>query len=226
MFFVHRIRTKRMAALALLPFAALAGSNAVALATAVTGSPTSAQPTGATAAASRVALKLADKDVLAGEKVKLEGSVAPGGTQTVEIDVNGKRVKELSTAADGHFRGGWRPETPGVYKLEAIAGGPETPVSSGHKRVNAYRAVQASYYGPGLYGGQLACGGVLTPSKLGVANKTLPCGAKVTLRHGNQTLTVPVIDRGPYAGNRVYDLTAATKSKLGFGSTGIVLATR
>ena len=61
---------------------------------------------------------------------------------------------------------------------------------------------------------------------MGVANKTLPCGAKVTLRHRGHTVTVRVIDRGPYAGDREYDLTAATKNKLGFGSTGTVLTTR
>jgi rare lipoprotein A len=37
---------------------------------------------------------------------------------------------------------------------------------------------------------------------------------------------VQVIDRGPYAGNREFDLTAATKAKLGFPSTGTVLTTR
>jgi peptidoglycan lytic transglycosylase len=35
-----------------------------------------------------------------------------------------------------------------------------------------------------------------------------------------------VVDRGPYAGNREYDLTAAAKAKLGFPSTGTVLTTR
>jgi rare lipoprotein A (peptidoglycan hydrolase) len=39
-------------------------------------------------------------------------------------------------------------------------------------------------------------------------------------------VTVPVIDRGPFSGSREYDLTAATKAKLGFGSTGNVLTTR
>ena len=57
-------------------------------------------------------------------------------------------------------------------------------------------------------------------------SKTLPCGSKVTLRYHGKTLTVPVIDRGPYAGNREYDLTSATKAKLGFPSTGTVLTTR
>jgi rare lipoprotein A (peptidoglycan hydrolase) len=39
-------------------------------------------------------------------------------------------------------------------------------------------------------------------------------------------VTVPVIDRGPYAGNRVWDLTPATKARLHFPSTGVVWSTR
>jgi len=35
-----------------------------------------------------------------------------------------------------------------------------------------------------------------------------------------------VIDRGPYVGGREFDLTAATKRALGFGSTGYVQTTR
>lgn len=92
--------------------------------------------------------------------------------------------------------------------------------------MNVYRPADASYYGPGLYGNGTACGKTLTPSTVGVANRTLPCGARVTLRYHGRTVTVPVIDRGPFSGNREYDLTAATKAKLGFGSTGTVLTTR
>ena len=66
----------------------------------------------------------------------------------------------------------------------------------------------------------------LTPGTLGVANKTLPCGTKVTLRYHGRSVRVPVIDRGPYSGNREFDLTAATKARLGFASTGTVWSTR
>jgi len=228
---VHRFRIKRrrIAALALLPFAALAASNGIALAAAVTGAPLagSAGPTATAANASNVTLKLVKDDVLAGDKVKVRGAVAPGGIHTVEIDVNGKRAKEVKTTPDGHFGTKWRPERPGVYKLRAIVkGASPAPVSSKPRRLNAYRSVQASYYGPGLYGNGVACGGTLTPGKLGVANKTLPCGTKVTLHHGSKTVTVPVIDRGPYSGNREYDLTAATKNKLGYVGIGPIWATK
>jgi rare lipoprotein A len=93
-------------------------------------------------------------------------------------------------------------------------------------RLNVYRYAHASWYGPGLYGGHLACGGTLTPGTLGVANKSLPCGAKVTLRHGGRSIRVRVIDRGPYVGGREYDLTEATARRIGFHGHGALLVTR
>jgi rare lipoprotein A len=89
-------------------------------------------------------------------------------------------------------------------------------------RLNVYRLAGASWYGGG---GGLACGGSLTSSTLGVANKTLPCGTIVTLRYGGHTVRVPVIDRGPYVAGREFDLTEATKQALGFGDTGQVWST-
>ncbi len=64
-----------------------------------------------------------------------------------------------------------------------------------------------------------------TSSTLGVANKTLPCGTLVTLRYGDRSIRVPVIDRGPYVAGREFDLTEATKDRLGFGGTGNVWST-
>ena len=86
--------------------------------------------------------------------------------------------------------------------------------------------MHASYYGPGLYGGALACGGTLQPGTLGVAHKTLPCGTAICLRYRGRTVTVPVVDRGPYVGGRDLDLTEATKAKLRFPDIGVVLASR
>jgi rare lipoprotein A len=93
-------------------------------------------------------------------------------------------------------------------------------------RLNVYRYAQASWYGPGLYGGHLGCGGSLTAGRLGVAHKSLPCGAKVTIRHGGRSLRVRVIDRGPYVAGREFDLTAATAQRLHFRGTGAILVSR
>ena len=56
--------------------------------------------------------------------------------------------------------------------------------------------------------------------------KTLPCGTLVKLRYGGRSVSVPVVDRGPYVAGREFDLTQATKQALGFGDTGEVWSTR
>jgi rare lipoprotein A len=166
----------------------------------------------------------AHRNAMAHHVVKFSGRVTPGGGRTILIRVGGRKLQTHSQG-DGTYKARWRAPGSGVYRARArVADG--SSVRSQNLRINVYRPAAASYYGPGLYGGGLACGGTLTPSKLGVANKTLPCGTRVTLRYHGNTVTVPVIDRGPYAGNREYDLTAATKAKLGFPSTGMVLTTR
>jgi len=116
----------------------------------------------------------------------------------------------------------------GNYRVRAygIHGARSRGDASPARRLTAYRAAGASYYGPGLYGNGVACGGTLLPGTLGVAHKTLPCGTKVKLRYRGRAVTVPVIDRGPYVAGRDYDLTEATKLRLGFPGVGIVQANR
>jgi rare lipoprotein A (peptidoglycan hydrolase) len=75
--------------------------------------------------------------------------------------------------------------------------------------------VVASYFGPGLWENRTACGHVLSAGLLGVAHRTLPCGSLVTLRYGSRSLTVPVVDRGPFNYLREFDLTYAAKVELG-----------
>jgi rare lipoprotein A (peptidoglycan hydrolase) len=70
------------------------------------------------------------------------------------------------------------------------------------------------------YGLGLACGGLLGRSQLGVAHKTAPCGTLITFTYGGRSITVPVIDRGPYIAGREWDLTGATAEALGFPGLG------
>ncbi len=70
------------------------------------------------------------------------------------------------------------------------------------------------------YGLGLACGGVLGRNQLGVAHKTAPCGTLITFTYAGRSLTVPVIDRGPYIVGREWDLTGATAAALGFPGLG------
>src|SRR5215210_3598627 len=79
----------------------------------------------------------------------------------------------------------------------------------------------ASWYGPGLYGNRTACGLILRSSTQGVAHKSLACGTLITFSYRGRTLTVPVIDRGPFTGSRVWDLTEASARALGLTSVGV-----
>lgn len=79
-----------------------------------------------------------------------------------------------------------------------------------------------SWYGPGFYGNRTACGETLTTTLIGVANRTLPCGTLVELRNprNGETITVPVVDRGPYVSGREWDLTYATCTAISHCWTG------
>ena len=82
------------------------------------------------------------------------------------------------------------------------------------------RDPEISWYGPGLIGNGTACGQTLTRRLLGVAHRTLPCGTRITFRYEGKTLTVPVVDRGPYVSDRIFDLTYAACKKLDHCFTG------
>jgi hypothetical protein len=68
-----------------------------------------------------------------------------------------------------------------------------------------------SWYGPGFYGRQGACGMFgpdgLQADDVGVAHRTLPCGTVVTFRYLGYTVTTRVVDRGPYVAGRIWDMT-------------------
>jgi rare lipoprotein A len=128
------------------------------------------------------------------------------------------------TRAHGRFHISYSPRRLGSTWLRLRFAGNLSEGSS-HRRLgklNVYRLAEASWYGGG---GGLACGGALTSSTMGVANKTLPCGTLVTLRYGDRTVRVPVVDRGPYVAGREFDLTEATKDALGFAGVGQVWST-
>jgi hypothetical protein len=177
-----------------------------------------------------VSLHLSAHSVLKGRGLALRGKVRPSGRHRVKLVIRGAdpAVRGVTTRANGTFALRWAPGRTGSYSVRAY-GVHDRRVSaslSPARKLTAYRLAGASYYGPGLYGNGVACGGTLEPGTMGVANKTLPCGTMVKLRYRGRAVTVPVIDRGPYVAGRDYDLTTAVKDKLGFPGVGTVLASR
>lgn len=82
------------------------------------------------------------------------------------------------------------------------------------------RSAGATWYGPGLYGNQTACGHTLQPQTIGVAHRYLPCGTAVKFAYQGRYLITRVIDRGPYTHGNAFDLTNGARLALGFGGTG------
>jgi rare lipoprotein A len=171
----------------------------------------------------------------------LHTTVTPGGKASVKGHVLPRRAGRLvivrrnaghgwsqvartRSRHNGSFRLTWRPGANARVRVET--GGDK--VASGSTRdagrvtlQQRMRNALASTYDD--YGGPLACSnGTLGYSQIGVANKSLPCGTKVTIRYRGRTVVAPVIDRGPYVGNREFDLTGATARKLHFGGVGTI----
>jgi peptidoglycan lytic transglycosylase len=133
-------------------------------------------------------------------------------TATVQTRVNG----------NGTFSAVWETNHIGQFAIRAVLasgrnGAADATSSSDWPTVNVivYRPSVASWYGGrGVWGSTTACGEVIRRNTLGVANRTLPCGTKVALYYQGRSITVPVIDRGPYVNGRDWDLTQATAQLL------------
>jgi rare lipoprotein A len=177
-----------------------------------------------------ISLHLSGHAVVSGEELVVHGRVRPHGRHRVKLVFRGPDggVAMATTKADGAFAVRWGTGLAGNYKVRAygVHDRRTTGSASPARRLTAFRPAGASYYGPGLYGNGVACGGTLMPDTLGVAHKTLPCGTRVKLRYQGRSITVPVIDRGPYVAGRDYDLTEATRDRLGFPGVGLVLANK
>jgi 3D (Asp-Asp-Asp) domain-containing protein len=163
-----------------------------------------------------------------GQTVAVRGRVSPAGTRRkVTVQVAGDQLHTW-TDKSGTFVTKWKPRAAGTSKVRVRAAGNLIAAGSKAKagKISVFRPAEASYYGPGLYGNGVACGGTLTTSTIGVAHKTLPCGTKLTIRYHGREATAKVIDRGPYIAGREFDLTEALRNKLGFGGVGTILVDR
>jgi hypothetical protein len=203
------------AALCALPAVALAASGGTQY-----GDPAVAAPT---------ALPAGDA-VLLGHVMHVRGTLPGAGGETVVLErreADGPWVQAATTvaAADGSFDAAWKTDHIGHFDLRARAAstgdGAAASAAAAQQTsaITVFRRSVATWFGPGFYGHRTACGQRLTHRLLGVANRTLPCGTKVALLYRGRTITVPVVDRGPFGTGAAYDLTAATARALGMAVT-------
>jgi len=85
----------------------------------------------------------------------------------------------------------------------------------------------ASFYGPGFQGEETASGRPFDQHAMVAAHRTLPLGTlvRVTNLENRRTVTVRIIDRGPYGRNRrkgtIIDLSTAAARRLRFVRDGL-----
>jgi rare lipoprotein A (peptidoglycan hydrolase) len=133
-----------------------------------------------------------------------------------------KNVARARADATGAYTARWRPNHIGPTALRAILHTTAAPL-----RIMVYKPTVATWYGPGFFGNQTACGQVLSPDLQGVAHRSLPCGTQVAFTFNGRSIVVPVIDRGPYGvAGADWDLTQATAAALGITATATLGAVR
>lgn len=218
--------------LVIVPFARAAGADPAQPQVQTTGGATPGQT--ASLVQPRIAAKLDRAHNVGGSKLRVSGriSAAGRGKAVVRLWVRASDAKEWRIAASkkvysgDRFKLGWEGKKPGRYMTRVSVHNHGRKAIDHTGRGFVFRKGHASYYGPGLYGGGLACGGRLSPSTVGVAHKTLPCGTRVSFTiGGGRVITARVIDRGPFIAGRDWDLTTALKRKLRFGDIGEIYAT-
>src|SRR5207237_4663418 len=81
---------------------------------------------------------------------------------------------------------------------------------------------RASWYGPGFHGNQTANGERYDMHQLTAAHRTLPFGSVARVRSltTGRTVTIRINDRGPFAKNRIVDLSHAAAEALGMIGRG------
>ena len=135
------------------------------------------------------------------------GRVSPAESSTsTELAIRDVVVPDLEEAQP------LKPTTPAL----PIATPPVQP------QVRSVSTGQASWYGPGFYGGRTANGEVLRPGTLTAAHRTLAFGTKVRVTNlwNGRSAVVRINDRGPFHGNRVIDLAHGAARELGLVASG------
>jgi rare lipoprotein A len=113
------------------------------------------------------------------------------------------------------------PKGGGVYRVGSpyvVAGRVYVPEDNPHYRAEGI----ASWYGSDFHGRATANGEIFDADSISAAHPTLPLPsyARVTNLNNGHSLIVRVNDRGPYAANRIIDVSKRAAHLLGFAARG------
>jgi rare lipoprotein A len=113
------------------------------------------------------------------------------------------------------------PKGGGVYRVGSpyvIAGRVYIPQENTHYRADGV----ASWYGADFHGRSTANGEIFNADAITAAHPTLPLPSYVRVSNlsNGRSLIVRVNDRGPYAGNRIIDVSKRAAYLLGFTTSG------
>ncbi|TAJ08781.1 MAG: septal ring lytic transglycosylase RlpA family protein [Nitrospirae bacterium] len=113
-----------------------------------------------------------------------------------------------------------------ICLMPGCGGGPQRTVSpagypAGYPIGHVERGV-ASWYGPGFHGHKTANGERYDMHRFTAAHRTLPLGSVLQVKSlsNGRMVTVRVNDRGPFAKNRILDLSLGAAQSLGMTGAG------
>jgi hypothetical protein len=203
------------------------GTSAGSSAGSTAGPGTVGQPVPGTVGSTLGTITFTPSSVVQGQFTVASGTLTTSDAgQPVSLEIETQpdvwdAVATSTVGPNGGFAIKWRAKVVGVFGMRVVSGAlaSSATVSTPQTTLTILRSVIATWYGPGFYGHRTACGQTLTRHILGVAHRTLPCGTPVTLYYDGESITVPVIDRGPYANGATFDLTSATAQALGITET-------
>lgn len=105
-----------------------------------------------------------------------------------------------------------------VERRSGSASANPTPTGAAAPGGGWYSALAASR-GPAGDAERTSCGLILTNKSYGVSHPVLPCGAKLLLRFGGQTVLTEVIDNKLKSAGRQFELTERLAFQLGLDGT-------
>lgn len=123
--------------------------------------------------------------------------------------VKNEDVKETNFGAKGYYKIG------NPYLIDGVSYFP-------HEDYNYSEIGMASWYGPNFNGKSTSNGEILDADKITAAHRTLPMPSlvRVTNLENGVSLNVKINDRGPYARDRIIDLSSKTAEILGIKQKG------